>query len=239
MYQLKFEAGTDVHRTFRQIEAVFPGGLVTPGPIAAWLSGMGAFTDPSGKQFELDVFEPLNNACVQGVRGYFGAVGPATTLHYACNLAPYVPVYRLYAENCTNTAWIDQHYDYILPGLIPGNGGLPNESLLGYSPLIKPHNDIVRNLRRLGITSTAANANDDSVVINNPPSFVRGIPYIKDLAEYISGKLCTYKEMKTSPDIPANCTGSSTQIGYVEIQHSGILEDYPRHRETIEIRKQK
>lgn len=89
------------------MEAVFSSGLVTPGPIAAWLSGIGAFTDPAGKQFELDVFEPLNNPCAQGVRGYFGAVGPATVPHYACNLAPYLPVYRLYAENCTNSQWID------------------------------------------------------------------------------------------------------------------------------------
>lgn len=189
VYQLKFEARTDTHRTYRKLEAVLPSGLVTPGPIAAWLAGMGAFTDPSGKQFELDVFEPLNNACAQGVRGYFGAVGPATAPHYACNLASYVPIYRLYAENCTNTGWINNHYDYTLPGLIPGNGGLPNENLLGYSPLIKPHADIVRNLRRLGITSTADNVDDDSVIINNPPPFICGIPYIKNLAEYISGKL--------------------------------------------------
>lgn len=131
VYQLMFEAGKDIHRTYRQLEAVFPSGLVTPGPIAAWLSGMGAFTDPSGKQFVLDVFEPLNDACAQGVRGYFGQVGPQTVPHYACNLAPYLPVYRLYAENCTNPNWIDNHYDYTLPGLIPGNKGLTNENLLG------------------------------------------------------------------------------------------------------------
>lgn len=195
---------------------------------------MGAFTDPSGKQFELDVFEPLNNACAQGVRGYFGQVGPQTVPHYACNLAPYLPVYRLYAENCTNQNWIDNHYDYTLPGLIPGNNGLPNENLLGYAPLIRPHNDIVRNMRRLGIVSTADDPNDDSVIINNPPPFVRGIPYIKDLAEYISGKLSTYKEFKTSPDVPANRTGSSTQIAYVEVLPSGILEDYLRHRKLTE-----
>lgn len=216
IYKLKFEAGTDTHRTYRQLEAVFPSGLITPGPIAAWLAGLGGFTDPSGKQFELDVFEPLNNPCAQGIRGYFGAAGPQTAPHYACNLAPYFPIYRLYAENCTNTNWIDDHYDYILPGLIPGNGGLPNENLLGYSPLIKPHPDIVRNLRRLGITSRVDAQADESVVIDNPPPFIRGIPYIKDLAEYISGKLSTYKEIKTSPELPTNKTGSSTQIGYVE-----------------------
>lgn len=89
---------------------------------------MGAFTDPSGKQFELDVVEPLNNPRAQG---YFGQVGPQTVPHYACNLAPYLPIYRLYAENCTNANWIDNHYDYIIPGLIPGNNCLPNENLLG------------------------------------------------------------------------------------------------------------
>lgn len=89
-------------------------------------------------------------------------------------------------------------------------------------------------MRRLGIVSTADDPNDDSVIINNPPPFVRGIPYIKDLAEYISGKLSTYKEIKTSPDVPANRTGSSTQIGYVEVLPSGILEDYLRHRKLTE-----
>lgn len=73
-----FDAGKDVHHTYRQLEAVFPLGLVMPGPIAPWLAGMGGFTDPSGKQFELDVFEPLNNPSAQGIYGYFGLVGPRT-----------------------------------------------------------------------------------------------------------------------------------------------------------------
>lgn len=106
------------------------------------------------------------------------------------------------------------------------------KNLLGYAPLIQSHNDIVR--KRLGIVSTADDPNDDSVIINNPPPFVRGIPNIKDLAEYISGKLSAYKEIKTSPYVPANRTGSSTQIGYVEVLPSGILEDYPRNRNLTE-----
>lgn len=52
VYQLMFDAGKDIHRTYRQLESVVPLGLVMPGPIALWLARMGGFTDPSGKQFE-------------------------------------------------------------------------------------------------------------------------------------------------------------------------------------------
>lgn len=228
-YQILFDSGRDVHRTYRQLQQVFPEDFVLPAPISAWLAGMGNFTDPAQRQFELDIQEPGPGASVGGITGGFGNIGPQNVHHYACNIAPAAILYRLYAENCTNTQWIDDHYLFVYPNqLAAGHGGIPNLNLLGWAPLVRPHQDVRRQLLRLGVTSRVNAVGDDHVIIDHAPPAVRGIPHIRGLVEYIAGKLTTYKEIKLMPTVPTNKVGSSTQIGYVESAPAAVDVAYPQ-----------
>lgn len=114
-YQVLFDSGKDVHRTYMQLQQVFPEEFTLPSPISVWLAGIGNFTDPDQSQFELDITEPTNVAALAGIAGGFGQVGPANVQHYACNISLTAVLYLVYTENCTNTQWVDDHYLFTYP----------------------------------------------------------------------------------------------------------------------------
>lgn len=190
-----------------------PTGICIPKAIAVYLSAIGPVRDPNSRKWHVSVPE-IDDAAVNGVAGFFGAITDATHHIYGSTPSPGVAAYSVLYE-AANPPGVEM---WRLPvGITPAadlHALQPTRALLGYVPRTVPITQEIRNIyTELGIEAVY----DGDIQDLNDIAFGRnfnGIPFCIELLRHVSTKVAGSKMPSIIGPIESE-VGSQSQIGYV------------------------